>query len=116
MKATFSLEYIGSNNDWIIDFKLKPWACEITGRNIRGSLIRRFISPKWDYRGCNSNGSRGIFLWFIAESGKLYEVKHRTSWRGSDRYYCTVNDSGDLIRLEREVAEEWIKGLSDSTF
>jgi hypothetical protein len=77
------------------------WVAEITGFDKKYKYNRQFLRFKKDYSRSNSKGSRGVYAEYILESGKIYDVKSRKS-----RYFCTVNDNGDIIKLsESEVIE-----------
>ena len=85
------------------------WVAEIVGFNQKYKYTRRFLKCKKDYSRANSKGSRGVFAEYILESGKIYDVKTRKS-----RYFCTVNENGDIKELtEREVGE-WLKDHLES--
>jgi len=132
MKATLSLEFIGADTyqrfrsmtkmynglatgvgDYLIgDIQgIKPWVAEITCSDEKFKLSRTFVNPNWDYKNANSKGSRGVMLWFILESDKLYEVYSRVSWKNSDRYFCAVNITGDIYRLNDDEVKEWLSAL-----
>lgn len=133
MKATLNLEFIGADTyqkfsaitkmynglapgvgDYLIGGTpkgMKPWVAEITGSDDKFKLSRSFLKPNWDYKNANSKGSRGVMLWFILESDKLYEVYARASWKNSNRYFCTVNVTGDIYYLNDEEVKEWLSAL-----
>lgn len=112
MKATFSLEFFGANTASIYNgysrmldmvqpgLGLKtfgpmatgPWVAEVTGRHPKYKFERIFLRPNTDYSKANSKGSRGVYRWFVLESGKLYEVKCRASFTG--RAWVETDDSG----------------------
>lgn len=129
MKTTLALEYLGESESarltlWskIMDHTLgpgtsdevigstsgrKPWVAEITGLDQKYGFARKFVRGRIQYKRSNNSGSRGVELWFILESGKIYEVKEHTSWKSSYRYFCTVNYSGDIVRVVD--VESWLK-------
>jgi hypothetical protein len=131
MKATLELEFIGANSADFINslcgqFDLikpglgeavigrtapGPWVAEITGKYPSGKLKRSFVRSKRDYSRANSKGSRGVYLWFILESDKLYEVHARTSWARSTDYFCAITTSGDVYTLSDEEVSEWLSSL-----
>lgn len=134
MKATISLEYIGEVHDArlallssIVDQvgdglgravagnprPRKPWVAEITGRDPKFGLRREFLPANWQRKRANGAHSRGVELWFIVETGRIYEVKAPASWRSCDRYFCTVTDAGDIRRLSTEEAEQWLNARSE---
>lgn len=129
MKATFGLEYFGKGLDDEIRFhkekynflmngigdKLigkshsrRPWVAEIIGIDERYGYARKFLNGKVSYKYANSKATRGVMLWFILESGKLYEVKHYTSWKNSVRYFCEVSRAGDIRTMELNEVNEWL--------
>ena len=132
MKATLSLEFIGADSadflnamtksfnqvapgmgDWMIGrSKGGPWVAEILGRHEHFKLDRSFLRSNRDYSRANSKGSRGVYLWHILESDKLYEVNARVSWKNSERYFCAVSESGEIYTLNDEEVETWLNALS----
>lgn len=84
----------------------RPWVAQITGKDLKYKLKRNFLNPKKDYTHSNSKGSRGIFLVYILESGCIYEVNSQISWKNWERYFCTVDEQGDIIRLEESDLDD----------
>lgn len=80
------------------------WVAEITGPDEKYGLARSFLRCKMDYSKANSKGSRGIFAEYILSQGKIYEVKEQESWKRSSRYFCTVSDEGEIVKLDEETA------------
>lgn len=132
MKSTLKLEYIGADSaDWLNamcrqfnrfgggDFGDKfigrpspgPWVAEVTGKYPSGKLQRLFVRSHRDYSRANSKGSRGVYLWFVIESDKLYEVHERVSWKNTRNYFCCVTEQGDIYVLTDQEAEEWLSAL-----
>lgn len=132
MKTTLCVEYIGESQDaklalfcGIIDNSFnglsrhivgnsrprKPWVAEITGIDKKYGLSRTFLPSKTQRTRSNSTGSRGVELWFIVESGKFYEIKSPQSWKSSDRYFFTIDENGDMIRITKDEVIEWVKKL-----
>ena len=130
MKATIKLEYIGEAQDARLSMYGKmidqvsdglgkkvigntrlrqPWVAEITGNDQKFGFKREFLKGNWQRKRSNGNGSRGTEIWFMLESGKLYEVKSPVSWRSVDRYFCTVTDDGDIDKLTETEAKKWLK-------
>lgn len=84
-------------------FSIPPsaWIAEITGTDPKYKFKREFLRYKKDYSRANSVGSRGVYANYILESGKIYDIKEH-----KDRFYCTVTDNGNIVRLsESEVIE-----------
>ncbi|MEQ2441793.1 hypothetical protein [Solibaculum intestinale] len=80
------------------------WVAEVLGPSEKYRLERNFLKPKLDYSRANGIGSRGVFAEYILESGKLYEVKSQESWSRTDRYFCIVDQDGDVIKISEEDA------------
>ena len=136
MKATLAVEYIGEAQDarmalyaGIMDQLApgvgravvggsprirKPWAAEITATHPTYGFERRFLPANWQRKRANSTHSRGVELWFVLETGKVYEVKAPASWRNSDRYFCRVTEAGDIVRITKEDVEQWLRCQSGS--
>ena len=120
MKATLNIEYIGQAQDQKMQGfgrliggmpTRKPWVAEILGVFSSGKLRRTFLEANWDYKNANSNGSRGVNLWFVLESDKLYEVYGFSSWKKSFNYFCAVTETGDIYRLDQGEVQEWLNAL-----
>jgi hypothetical protein len=60
-----------------------------TGREVYG---------RTDYSQANSNGSRGVRIWYALDSGKRYRVRAPQSWKATDEYICHVTEAGDIVR------------------
>lgn len=88
----------------------RPWVAEITGLDPRYKFSRKFLDRKLDYSKSNSAGSRGIEHWFFLEEGRTYEVYHRSSWKRSERYFCTVSHGRLITITEEEVTRRCEEG------
>lgn len=111
MKAAISVEWIGKNTDdfqrWLGEKPLRmPW-CARVDLKARG-FDRSFLSKKVDYIHANSKGSRGVFVWFVLESGFVYEIKRNTSWHNSERIFVRVLLDGSIQEGSKEDAERWL--------
>ena len=125
MKAILTLELFGEdtrkifklyrgvfdvcNAKWYFDKHIgvpprSSWAAEITGPDEKYGRKREFLRPKLDYSRSNGKGSRGVFAEYILESGKIYEVLSRETWKRSRRYFCTVTLEGDISEISEEEA------------
>jgi hypothetical protein len=91
----------------------RPWVAEITGPDERFGFSRRFLESKLSRTNANGSHTRGVDLWFVLDSGRVYEVKHSVSWTRSDRYFCTVTDSGDIKRITKSEVEQWLNDRSE---
>lgn len=89
------------------------WVAEIIDMHPRYKFERRFLRPKKDYTHTNGVGSRGIFAWYVLEQGRIYDVQSQTSWRSRDRYFCRVNECGDIERIGQSEVIEWLKNHSE---
>lgn len=79
------------------------WVAEVTGPDEKYGLARTFLRGKMDYSKANSKGSRGIFVEYVLDPGKIYEVKSQETWRRAWLYFCTVDgENGNIVVLERE--------------
>jgi len=99
---------------WFNDGKQLPkrqWAAEIVGKCDKYGYERKFLRCKKDYSKSNSNGTRGVYAYYILGDGKLYEVCSPQTWKSDDRYFCTVS-GGHLERLTKEDVDEWLKNIS----
>ena len=127
--ATLGIEYIGCGIDAEMKFYCmktdallgdgmgkrvigagsdRPWVAEIKGRHPTFKYERKFVSAKTDYKGSSSTGNRGVKLWFLLETGRIYQVKHKTSWKAVERYFCEVADDGSIRKLTAEEVETWL--------
>lgn len=84
------------------------WVAEITGFDDKYKYNRQFLRFKKDYSRTNSKGSRGVYAEYILDSGKIYDVKEH-----KDRYFCTVDDGGNIIKLTEEEVIECLKVRSE---
>lgn len=90
-------------------FKASYFVAEITGLHPKYGYERRFLKPQRDYRSASSTGNRGVYAYYILESGKIYDVLKPVSWKNSHRYFCTVDEDGDIITLEKKEVDECLK-------
>lgn len=81
-----------------------PWVARITGRDSRFGYKREFLPYKKDYTHANRKGSRGVFCYFMVETGLVYEVKGSRC-----RYFCTVDTDGEIIIISKKDVNEWIE-------
>lgn len=93
----------------------RPWVAEILGRDPVYSFARKFLPCHIDYRHANSVGTRGVLMHCVLESGKLYEVKERVSWKKTVRYFCTVTEDGDIVEITRQRVDAWLNARLAST-
>lgn len=116
MKATLSLEYIGGNT-WDVLRRFEPgsdwpgpFVKKVIGAQNKNPLLQE-IQGKRDYSKANSKGSRGVYIWYILESGFMYYVKEPKSWKSVDFYWCSITENGDIYKLSEAEAQEWLSEL-----
>jgi len=112
MKAQLSLERIGDSQDRSLrefgrmihgkaeGFRM-PWVAELTAIHPRFGFARRFLEWNKALEDANGAGSRGVRAIYILETGRVYEVFQRTSWKGSRRFFCRVTGSGDVEEISK---------------
>lgn len=121
MKACIKIEAIGENTFQSIDryrcygrmadiFSVPKsyWVAKITGHCDFDGFKREFVKGNRDYAKANSKGTRGIYVSYFLDPG-VYEVKHKTSWKHTERYFCIVTDSGEIIKIDKFEVEKWLK-------
>jgi hypothetical protein len=106
---------IRPNDDAFVQIPPSGWVAEIIGFNPQYRYERCFLPRKLDYSRAYADGARGIYAEYILESGKIYDVKHRVSRKNTRRYFCTVNEEGDIVKLEEQEVIEWLKNRLAST-
>lgn len=129
MKAQIKIEAIGDDTDQLLRSFTKLtnsmvpgfgdmtfgnpepsyWVAQITGVHVKYKYERKFLKGKKDYTHANSKGSRGVFVYYLLESGNLYEVLSPVSWKRSERYFCIVTEDGEVERVDKEYVDQWIK-------
>lgn len=87
-----------------------PWVAQITGLSREGKFVRKFIHGDVDYTQANSVGSRGVHRYYHLQSGRIYEVAERLSWKRSVQYFCRVTQEGEIARLTRQEALDALQG------
>lgn len=132
MKAQIKIEAIGDDTDQLLrayanftnslvpglgdmtfgtnNGKPKPsyWVAQITGVHQVFHYERKFLKGKKDYTYSNSKGSRGVYVYYLLESGNIYEVKSPVSWKRTERYFCIVTEDGEIQRVNKEYVDKWI--------
>ena len=100
------LEWIGQDADEIMMQMgetpiRRPWVAEVIAH---GGIVtgRNFLQPATaDYDKANAIGSRGVEMVYRLVSGVIYEIRHFDSWRSERRFFATVDNRGELVKLER---------------
>jgi hypothetical protein len=135
VKATIGLEWYGEANEARIrllggiireafgegfakavigsGYSRRPWVAEITGKDAKFGMDRKFLDSKLTRKHANGAHSRGVELWFLLESGRIYEVKHSLSWTRSERYFCVVTEAGNIGRISKQEVEQWLNDRSE---
>lgn len=106
MAAVLRLEYIGMNSGY-----KKPWVAEIKGIDSKWGYEREFLDGKFDYSNANSKKSRDVYIEYNLESGLIYQADTNISWGKRIRYFCTVNNNGDIIVLNEGDIKEMVNQL-----
>ncbi len=132
MKASLKIEAIGDNADQMCRFyrcltnSMVPglgditfgksfksyWVAQITGFDKQYKYQRVFLRGKKSYKYANSKGSRGVYVYYLLESGNIYDVRDPSLRK--ERYFCTVNGDGDIIKIDKEEVDQWINEHSES--
>ena len=93
----------------LLSVRAKHWCAEITGLSPVARYERCFLRGRKDYARANSVGSRGVYVYYLLDSGHLYEVSSPQGWKRVDRYFCTVSEEGHLTRLTEQEARAWLQ-------
>lgn len=126
MKATLCLEAIGhSSFKQIRKFEIftskigfgyedripQPcWVAELVRwYPVDEEYLKRFLDFKVDYSKSNSKGSRGVFYYYILESGRLYQIKKRTSWSKTRTFFAKVTNDGEIEEISEDEVQECLE-------
>jgi hypothetical protein len=90
----------------------RPYVAEITGPDPKYKWKREFLRGDKDYSQANSKGSRGVYMHYILEPGRVYEVRCRPSWGRVERYYCQVVE-GELHNVTPDEIPELLEQHKD---
>lgn len=113
MKANIKIEAIGHGNDQLFKF----WGMVLDECVCRGlskiiEMPTRYgvwkvvgdnmieVRGRTDYSQSNSKGTRGVYINYILDGGKIYYVNNPISWKCVERFFATVDQSGNIIRHE----------------
>ena len=97
--------YCNQDFEKLLNFPSRCWVAELVNLSNQYGFQRRFLKPKIDYAKSNSKMSRGVFGFYHLEVGKLYEVKHQTSWKNTERYFLLCGTG----KINKNQAIEWLK-------
>lgn len=115
MKASLAIEAIGHNTAQMMRVWSRIYSsCGVSGKKVIGSLrgyIRwgveeidtegnhiQWLRGRTDYSRANSKGSRGVYIWYVLESGHRYRVHAPQSWNSTEVYICTVDEEGNIVK------------------
>lgn len=93
---------------------VRDFVAEITDFDIRYRYKRTFLRGKVDYAQSNLRGTRGVFVNYTLESGKIYHVSDPRSWRRTDKYYVTVTNEGEIVKITEEEVSACLKRRLES--
>lgn len=79
------------------------FVAEITGLHPKFKYERKFIRGQKDYSEANSVGSRGVYVYYYLEEGKIYDVKKPVSWKNDRRFFCRIQGYSLIELDEHEV-------------
>lgn len=85
------------------------WCAEITGIDSTGRLKRLFLKRHVDYDNVNRAKTRGVFVEYILESDRMYEICSCIWYGRSHRYFCTVTREGDIKEINKEMVMKYAK-------
>lgn len=112
LRAVLKLEAIGDDTEQVFRqvgySRQRAWCAEIVGRNARYGFERRFLKGRKDYSEANSVGSRGVYLYYFLEPGKVYEVSSPASWNRTDRYFAAASNGEVVV-----VGKDYVEGMVD---
>ena len=85
----------------------RPWVAEITGRDHRFGFARKFVDGDADYADSNSQGTRGVYLQWLVDDSKVYEVCYWESWRSRVRKFVRW-EQGQMVDVPKQDVELWV--------
>jgi hypothetical protein len=91
--------------------KTRPWVAELLGLDDRHGYRRRFLKAKVDYSEANGAGTRGVWYYWLLESGKVYEARFRTSWSmNMHTRFVLVDDAGEIVDIPPTEIDDLLTG------
>lgn len=91
-------------------FRHKVWVAELLDFDDKYLFKRKFLNGNKDYTTSNGTGNRGIFLYFILQEGKIYEILEPISWKKDRRYFAKI-ENDRLVELSREEVIQCLKNI-----
>lgn len=98
----------GAGDAMVGDMPARWWVAKIAGRDQKYRYRREFLRGFKDYDRANSCGSRGVEMVYTLDQGCVYEVQSPQTWARNDRYFCRVDDGGEIQRITREEVDAWL--------
>lgn len=89
-------------------FKKKYWVAEIVGPDDKWKFKREFLNGKVDFTHANKRASRGVYIQYLLEPNRYYDVSSPMSNKFTDRYYCKVGRD-EVIRVDEMEVLDWVK-------
>lgn len=89
----------------------RPWVAQICGLDDKWGYQREFMRGVYDYTRTNNVGSRGTRIYYHLPPG-IYEVDRPVTWRRRERFFCRVDNNGDIHKLTREEVDECLKSAT----
>ncbi len=89
------------------------WVRRITGASDYCGLRYQDVKANIDYTGANSAGTRGVMLYYILESGHVYQVQYMPSWGRTAQYFCRVTEDGEIEQISREEVLRCLQSRND---
>lgn len=123
MKTYLSLELFNENlrffHEKILDEYYIPssWVAELIDFDVKYKFKRKFLPAKKDYCRANRTASEGVRSEYILESHHIYDVKRSVTKYRDERYFCTVNNEGEIKKLSEQEVIDWLNntlGLTSS--
>lgn len=72
----------------------RPWVADVTDGD------RRFLRGHKDYSEANGTGSRGVYVYYHLEPGRVYEVNELLDRTTARRYLARV-ENGHIVEVGR---------------
>jgi len=113
---SLELECIGDNLEYknkskIKIYRHKIWVAEILGFSEEFMFKRKFLKGNKDYTNSNGAGSRGIFLYFILQENKIYEIQKPIKWKKDKRFFAIIKNNILIEITIKEVIECLVKSM-----
>lgn len=86
----------------------RPWVARIEGLDRKFGYKRSFMRGAYDYTTTNNASSRGTYIYYAVPPG-IYEVCRNVTWTRFERFFCRVDDNGNIHEISREEVEQCLK-------